>query len=60
MNKSKCPVCGSRYTVKNGEMTALNNRILTFTGWEDNSTDMERTVRMNGEKNITANFSCVE
>ena len=42
------------------KLTACNNRILTFTAWEDNSTEMERTVRMDGEKNITANFSCVD
>ena len=42
------------------KLTAVNNRILTFTNWEDNSTDMERTVRMDGEKNLTANFSCVD
>ena len=42
------------------KLTALNNRILTFTGWEDNSTDMERYIRMDGEKNVTANFSCVD
>ena len=42
------------------KLTACNNRILTFTVWEDNSTEMERTVRMDGEKNITANFSCVD
>ena len=42
------------------KLTALNNRILTFTGWEDNSTDMERYIRLDGEKNVTANFSCVD
>ncbi|MGN0282046.1 MAG: pectinesterase family protein [Prevotella sp.] len=42
------------------KLTALNNRILTFTNWEDNSTDMERTVKMDGEKNLTAHFSCVD
>ena len=42
------------------KLTACNNCILTFTAWEDNSTEMERTVRMDGEKNITANFSCVD
>lgn len=42
------------------KLTALSNRILTFTSWEDNTTEMERTVRMDGEKNVTANFSCVD
>ena len=28
------------------KLTALNNRILTFTSWEDNSTSMEREVRI--------------
>ena len=42
------------------KLTALNNKILTFTGWEDNSTDAERTVRMDGDKALTANFSAVD
>lgn len=42
------------------KITALNNRILTFTNWEDNSTSMEREVRMDGEKSLTANFSCAD
>lgn len=42
------------------KLTALNNRILTFTNWEDNSTSMEREVKMDGEKNLTANFSCTD
>lgn len=42
------------------KLTALNNRILTFTNWEDNSTNMEREVSMDGEKNLTANFSCTD
>ena len=42
------------------KLTALNNRILTFTNWEDNTTSMEREVKMDGEKNLTANFSCAD
>ena len=42
------------------KITALNNRILTFTGWEDNTTEAERTVKMDGEKNLTANFSATD
>lgn len=38
-------------------LSATNNRILTFTNWEDNSTNAEREVRMNEAKNIVANFS---
>ena len=39
------------------KLTALSNKVLTFIGWEDNSTDAERTVRMDGDKQLTANFS---
>ena len=42
------------------KLTALNNRILTFTGWEDNSTDAERTVKVNENMNLTANFSAAD
>ena len=42
------------------KLTAQDNRILTFTNWDDNSTDKEREVRMDGEKNLTANFSCTD
>lgn len=38
-------------------LTALNNRILTFTNWEDNTTSAGRNVIMDGEKNFTASFS---
>lgn len=38
-------------------LTTLNNRILTFTTWEDNSTDPIRDVVMDSEKNLTAQFS---
>ncbi len=40
------------------KLSVLNNRILTFTNWEDNSTEQERVITMDGEKNLTANFSC--
>ena len=39
------------------KLTALSNKVLTFIGWEDNSTDAERTIRMDGDKDLTANFS---
>ncbi len=42
------------------KLTALNNKILTFTNWEDNTTMIERDVKMDGEKNLTANFSSVD
>lgn len=42
------------------KLTTVNNRILTFTNWEDNTTAPERTVRMDGEQNVTANFSATD
>ena len=42
------------------KLIAQNNRILTFTNWEDNTTTMERDVKMDGEKNLTATFSAVD
>lgn len=42
------------------KLMALNNRILTFTNWEDNTTSLEREVKMDAEKNLTANFSCTD
>lgn len=41
-------------------LSTLNNRILTFTSWEDNSTAPEREVVMDGEKNITATFAACD
>lgn len=42
------------------KLTASSNKILTFTGWDNLSTDAERTVRMDTEQNLTANFSAVD
>lgn len=44
------------------KLTAINNRILTFTSWEGDvqGTSPEADVKMDGEKNITANFSCAD
>ncbi len=42
------------------KLTTVNNRILTFTNWEDNSTAPEREIRMDGEKNVTATFSATD
>ncbi len=36
------------------------NRIISFTSWDDNSTSPERTVIMNGDINVTANFSAAD
>ncbi|MCM1519190.1 MAG: pectinesterase family protein [Lachnoclostridium sp.] len=41
-------------------LTTLNNRILTFTSWEDNSTAPEREVVMDGVKNISATFAACD
>ena len=38
------------------KISAQNNRILTFTNWEDNTTLPERDVKMDGDKNLTATF----
>lgn len=44
------------------KLTAINNRILTFTNWsgEYEGTNPELEVKVDGEKNITANFSCAD
>ena len=44
------------------KITALNNRILTFTGWEGDATGTaaEYDIRMDSEKNVTANFSAAD
>lgn len=41
-------------------LSATNNRIITFTNWEDNSTAADRIVKMDGEKNLTATFSAAD
>jgi len=41
-------------------LTTVDNRILSFTNWEDNSTSPVRTVRMDGDKDLTATFSAVD
>ncbi len=38
-------------------LTAINNRILTFTNWEDNSTDAARSVKVTSDLDLTASFS---
>jgi pectin methylesterase-like acyl-CoA thioesterase len=44
------------------KLTALNNRILTFTGWDGDAegTNAECELKMTGEKNVTANFSAAD
>ena len=44
------------------KLTAINNRILTFTGWEGDAqgTAQECELKMTGEKNVTANFSAAD
>ena len=38
-------------------LSAANNRVLTFTNWEDQTTSPERSVRMDGAKNLTATYA---
>lgn len=42
------------------KLTALSNKILTFIGWENNSTETERIIRMDGDKDITARYSAAD
>ena len=42
------------------KLTARNNRIMTFTCRDDNSTAAERIVRMDGEQSVTANFAATD
>ena len=44
------------------KITALNNRILTFTGWEGDATGTaaEFDIKMDSEKDVTANFSAAD
>lgn len=42
------------------KLVASNNKILTFTHWEDNSTQAERMVQMDGEKNVVADYSACD
>lgn len=44
------------------KITAVNNRILTFTSWEGDAqgTSAEYDIKMNSDKNVTANFSATD
>ena len=43
-------------------LTAVDNRIMTFTGWDGDATGTAQKceVKMTGERNVTANFSAVD
>ncbi len=41
-------------------LTTVDNRILSFNSWEDNTTTPTRTVRMDSDMNITATFSAID
>ena len=38
-------------------LTALNNKIFTFTNWEDNSTSASRTLHMSSDTSVEATFA---
>ncbi len=42
------------------KLTAINNRIMTFMGWENDDTEPERIVRVDEEINLTAKFSAAD
>lgn len=42
------------------KLVASSNKILTFTNWEDNTTQAERIVTMDSEKKIEANYSACD
>lgn len=42
------------------KLVASNNKILTFTNWEDQTTQAERIVTMDSEKKIVANYSACD
>lgn len=52
-------VNGVHYYEEGEEITlsAINNRILTFTNWDDNSTDASRSVKVTSDLDLTAVFS---
>ncbi|MDE6061909.1 MAG: Ig-like domain-containing protein, partial [Duncaniella sp.] len=41
-------------------LATSNNRILTFTNWEDNTTSPTRDITVDSEKNLTATFSAAD
>ncbi len=42
------------------KLTAQNNKVLTFTGWEDNTTNAVRELTMDADKAATANYSAAD
>lgn len=42
------------------KLTAQSNKILTFVEWENKSTDSQRTLVMDGDKAVTANYSAAD
>ncbi len=42
------------------KLTAKNNKILTFVGWEDQSTDPVRVITMDSNQALTAHFSAID
>ncbi len=40
------------------KLTASNNRILSFTNWDDNTTALSRNIVMDGAKKVAANYAC--
>ncbi len=42
------------------KLTVNNNKILSFTGWEDKNTNAERVINMDGEKNLTVNYAAAD
>ena len=42
------------------KLTVANNKILSFTGWEDGTTNAERIINMDGEKNVTVNYAVAD
>ena len=41
-------------------LTAQNNKVLTFIGWEDQTTDATRTIRMDSDQQLTANYAATD
>ena len=42
------------------KLTVNNNKILSFIGWEDESTNAERIIRMDGEQSLTVNYAVAD
>ncbi len=42
------------------KLTVNNNKILSFTGWEDGTTNAERIINMDGEKSLTVNYAVAD